>query len=172
MVVRTSTFLFAALALGACQPAAQPTAAAPPAAQPPAAQPDPNAEPLDPFVVMIGAERWTVLLDKALEGTREAPAPAAIDETDQSRADRATRDAAAMLLILRNQQCAKGHLKGDDCTIANWPAWASEPPNPNTPLATIDDRAGWVGETMQKYTDKGCELGKAALKDDMFCSVE
>jgi hypothetical protein len=164
MAIRSAVFTFAAIALAACQPAPQTPAA------PPAGKPDASAEPLDPFVVMISAERWTVLLDKALEGTREA-SPSA-DETDQGRADRATRDGAAMLLTLRNQQCAKGLMKGDDCVIPNWPAWASEPPNPNTPLSVIDERSSWLGEVMQKYVDKGCETGKAALKDDMFCSVE
>jgi len=171
MAIRPAVFVLAALALAACQPPQAPQQqASQPQAPPPASQAP--AEPLDPFVVMTGAERWTVLLDKALEGTREAPSPSAVDETDQARADRATRDAAATLLVLRNRQCAKGLLSGDDCKIANWPAWASEPPDPNTPLATIDERSSWVGETMQKYVDKGCEAGKAALKDDMFCSVE
>ena len=174
MAIRPAVFVFATLALSACQPPQGSQASQQPAAQPPAPAPSPqaSAEPLDPFVVMIGAERWTVLLDKALDGTREAPAPTAIDETDQSRADRATKNAAAQLLILRNQQCSKGMLTGSDCEIGNWPAWASEPPNPNTPLATIDERSSWVGETMQKYVDKGCEAGKAAFKDEMYCSVE
>lgn len=168
MSVRSAVFAFALAALAACQQAPRPQT---PGLQ--ASPPTSSDEPPDPFVVMISAERWTVLLDKALEGTQQAPEPSAgIAETDQARADRATKDGAAMLLRLRNALCAKGMLRGDDCLIRNWPAWASEPPNPDTPLAVIDARSSWLGEAMQAFVGKGCEAGEAAFMDDMFCSVE
>jgi len=169
----TATLL--GLALVACSPQ---TPAAPAreaaASQPTAALPgNTPPEDLDPFVVMIGAERWTVILDKALEGAREAPDTNAVaNENDLYRADAALKRGAAMVVQLRNQVCGKGLVTGTACNLPEWPAWTLEPPTGDTPLAEIDRRSGWLDTVMAPFTGVGCEAGRKATNDDMFCSVE
>lgn len=152
---------FATLALAACQ--TQGIASAP-------AQP---AEPLDPFVVMIGAERWGVIIDRAAEGAGQAPGlPDAILENEMYRADVALKSGAARLIELRNDVCARRLLTGVACNLPDWPAWTREPPTDKTPIDEIERRSQWLGEVMQPFTEAGCEAGRRASNDDLFCSVE
>lgn len=172
--------VFAMMALQACgpqTPAPEQQAAAPtkPAEAPPATPQQGNTPPedLDPFVVMIGAERWTVILDKANEGAIEAPEPpSAADHTDLYRADAALKRGAAQVIELRNRVCSKGLVPVEKCALPEWPAWTRELPTGDTPILEIDRRSAWLSEVMSPFTDAGCEAGKAATKDDMFCSVE
>lgn len=164
--------------LGACKPSPQvpPVPTATPTETPaptPTASVTPASEPLDPFLVMVGAERWGVIIDKAHEGAIEAPeTDIALAENQVLRADMAVKDGAAALLELRNRICGKGLMKGDACVIKDWPAWASEPPTGDTPLAEIERRSDWLSTVMAPFTDLGCAEGRKASKDDMFCSVE
>lgn len=131
------------------------------------------AEDLDPFVVMIGAERWTVLLEHALNGAREAPeGPAAAGYDDLYRTDSALKRGAAMVIELRNSVCSKQLVTGADCTLPDWPAWTLEPPNGNTPLTELDRRSGWLDLVMAPFVEAGCEAGRKASGERMFCSVE
>jgi len=145
-----------------------------PAKPPETAQPgNTPAEDLDPFVVMIGAERWTVILDRASEGAIEAPEPAgAAEQTDLYRADAALKRGAAQVIELRNLVCGKGLVPADKCALPDWPAWTRELPTGDTPIQEIDRRSAWLSEVMSPFTDAGCAAGKVAAKDDMFCSVE
>lgn len=129
------------------------------------------AEDLDPFVVMIGAERWTVILDKALEGVIQAPDPAG-DRTDLYRADAALKRGAAMVIELRNSVCGKGLVTGEQCNLPEWPAWTRELPTGDTPIEEIDRRSAWLDEVMAPFTDAACEAGRKASGDELFCSVE
>lgn len=161
------------LAVGcdAKQPPATPAAESPPATQPQAGNTPP--EDLDPFVVMIGAERWTVILDRAMEGAIEAPSTAAAqNDNDLYRADAALKSGAASVIELRNMVCGRGLLTGDACNLPEFPAWTHEPPNSTTPLAELDQRSAWLSEVMDPFTTAGCEAGRKATSDDMFCSVE
>lgn len=165
--------VFAMIALQACGPQAPETpvksAEAPPEVQPG----NTPAEDLDPFVVMIGAERWTVILDKAQQGAIEAPQPAsAADETDLYRADAALKRGAAQVIELRNVVCGKGLVTAEACKLPAWPAWTLEPPTGDTPIQEIDRRSAWLSEVMSPFTDAGCEAGRKANTDEMFCSVE
>ncbi|MBK8839141.1 MAG: hypothetical protein IPO30_10690 [Hyphomonadaceae bacterium] len=174
MARRVAAVTIFASTLAACGP--QTPAVAPESAAPkPVAEQQGNtpSEDLDPFVVMIGAERWTVILDKALEGAREAPdASTSAGETDLYRADAALKRGAAMVIELRNQVCRKGLVTGAGCNLPEWPAWTLEPPTGDTPIAEIDHRSGWLDTVMAPFTDVGCEAGRKALNDEMFCSVE
>lgn len=169
--------LFAGLAAGmvlaACgEPAVRQQAEAP-AAQPAAEQGNTSPEDLDPFVVMIGAERWTVLLDRAIEGSIQAPDPAsATGMTDTFRADMALKQGAAMVIDLRNRVCAKGLVAGEACTLPDWPAWTREMPTGDTPIGEIDRRSGWLDAVMAPFVEAGCEAGRRASGDELFCSVE
>lgn len=152
---------FAALMLAACQ------------TQQPAAAPTAPAERLDPFVVMIDAERWGVIIDRAMEGAREAQVPSAgVDESELYRADAALKGGAASLIELRNQVCGQGLVTGATCTLPDWPAWTREPPTDKTPIEELDRRSRWLGEVMQPFTDAGCQAGRKATNDSQFCSVE
>jgi hypothetical protein len=155
-------FLLALPLLAACQQAPGPQ------------QPQAAAEELDPFVVMIGAERWGVIIDKALEGVREAPDPAfdARMEDEMYRADAALKSSAARLIELRNVACVKGLVTGDACQLRNWPSWTMEPPRSGVPIEEIQRRSDWLSEAMERFTEAGCEAGRKATGEELFCSVE
>lgn len=143
-------------------------------AEPPA-QPQSTAssERLDPFVVMIDAERWGVIIDKAMDGARQADVPfAGADQSDLYRADAALKSGAASLLDLRNEICVKGMLAGAACDLKDWPDWTREPPTDKTPIEELDRRSRWLGEVMGPFTDAGCEAGRKATGENLFCSVE
>jgi hypothetical protein len=168
----------AGLAFAACTPqtpATEQQAAAPAAAPAPAPEPQQGntpAEDLDSFVVMIGAERWTVILDKALEGAIEAPDTNVANDNDLYRADAALKRGAAMVIELRNSVCGKGLVTGEACKLPAWPAWTQELPTGDTPIEEIDRRSGWLSEVMAPFTDAACEAGRKASADELFCSVE
>ncbi|MFT3724898.1 MAG: hypothetical protein QM773_15110 [Hyphomonadaceae bacterium] len=174
MAARLAFACLSSAFLGACgpPPPAAPVQQAekPPQPAAPAAAP---SEPLDPFVVMIGAERWGVIMDKALDGAREAVVPTAgVDESDMFRADRALKSGAARLIELRNQVCGQGLVTGDACVLKDWPAWTLEPPTDKTPIEEIQRRSDWLSGAMDPFTSAGCDAGRKATKDDLFCSVE
>jgi len=158
-------FLLALPLLAACQQAPQPPT-------PGTAQA--SGEKSDTFVVMISAERWGVIIDKALEGVREAPDPASdtrVDE-DMYRADKALKSGAANLIQLRNEACAKGLVTGDACQLRNWPAWTMEPPRTGVSIEEIERRSDWLSLEMERFTDAGCAAGRKATGEELFCSVE
>ena len=100
-----------------------------------AAPPAALSEPLDPFVVMIDAERWGVIIDRAREGVREAPGPAdAYADNEMYRADAALKSSSAALIELRNEACVKGLVTGAACDLGEWPAWTREAPTDKTPI--------------------------------------
>jgi hypothetical protein len=153
--------MLAATILLACQPAPQLQLDSHP------------VEPLDPFVVMIGAERWGVIIDRALQGVREAPGiDRAFLENEMLRADVALKSGAANLLELRNEACAKLLVTGADCALEEWPAWVLEAPTGDTPIEEIERRSDWLAEQMGAFTSAGCEAGRQATGDELFCSVE
>jgi hypothetical protein len=158
----------AVVLVAACSPQAPKPVDPAPLAQP---QPTASIERLDPFVVMVDAERWGVIIDKAMEGALEAMAPAA-DPTDLYRADAALKNGAASLVELRNQVCRQGLVTGAVCELKDWPSWTLEPPTGDTPIEELDRRSRWLGETMGPFTEAGCEAGRKATGEDLFCSVE
>jgi hypothetical protein len=132
-----------------------------------------GGEPLDSFAVSIDAQRWGVIIDKALEGVIEAPyASATLEESDALRADAALKSGAAKLILLRNDVCRRGLLPASECILAAWPAWTMEPPSPTTPIEVLDRRSAWLGATMDRFTAVGCAAGRKASGDELFCSVE
>lgn len=175
MFRKAATAIFLCSALIACSPQTPTAPVQEAAVSQPVAEQHGNTPPedLDPFVVMIGAERWTVILDKALEGAREAPDSNAVTtEGDLYRADAALKRGAAMVVQLRNQVCSKGLVTGAACNLPDWPAWTMAPPTGDTPIAEIDRRSGWLDTVMAPFTEAGCEAGRKATNDEMFCSVE
>lgn len=164
-----------ALGLAGCNPQAGEKKAEAPAPVPEqqAAAPATPEEPLDPFVVMIGAERWTVILDRAADGAREAPEPAgSAERTDLYRADAALKRGAAQVIEVRNTVCSKGLVTGAACNLPEWPAWTRELPTGDTPIGEIQKRSDWLSTVMSPFTDAACESGRKTSGDEMFCSVE
>jgi hypothetical protein len=151
-------------------PAQEQQAVAAPAVEP--QQGNTPLEDLDPFVVMIGAERWTVILDRATEGAMAATDAAASERSDLYRADAALKRGAAQVIELRNWVCGTGLVTGADCNLPEWPAWTRELPTGDTPIGEIDRRSAWLSEVMDPFTTAACEAGRKASNDDMFCSVE
>ena len=39
-------------------------------------------------------------------------------------------------------------------------------------IEEIDRRSGWLDTVMAPFTTAGCEAGRKAMNDEMFCSVE
>lgn len=168
--ILAGTFILVTAACNNEQPQQQ---AAAPAPEPQQGNTPP--EDLDPFVVMIGAERWTVLLDRAIEASIEAPDPGmttGVDLGDLYRTDAALKYGAAQVIELRNRVCTKGLVTGDACNLPAWPAWTTEMPNATTPLEELDRRSGWLDEVMAPFVSAACESGRQTSKDEMFCSVE
>lgn len=168
--------VLAAAAAAAAAAACSPQEAAPdqqtqasPVAEPQRGNTPP--EDLDPFVVMIGAERWTVILEKAIDGAIQAP-DAVAEQTELYRADAALKRGAAMVIELRNWVCGKGLVTGAQCTLPEWPAWTREVPTGDTPMDEIDRRSAWLSEVMDPFTGPACEAGRTASGDELFCSVE
>jgi hypothetical protein len=160
MPAKLVVLVVAAAALMACQQQPQPVDTA-------------RAEPLDPFVVMVDAERWGVIIDKAREGVHEAPGPAdAYFENEMYRADASLKSSAASLIELRNEACVKALVTGAACNLGDWPAWTHEPPTDKTPIEEIQRRSDWLSGQMDPFTSVGCEAGREATGDDLFCSVE
>ena len=88
------------------------------------------------------------------------------------RADSALKSSAARLIELRNEACVKKLVTGPACELKDWPAWTLDPPAAGTPIEEIDRRSQWLSQQMAPFTDAGCEAGRKATKDDLFCSVE
>jgi hypothetical protein len=169
--MRTILSLACVLGLTACSPEQKPKAPEPaPAPQPSAAAA--AAEPIDPFLLGIETGRWQVLIERATSGADQAPMPAPAEEADTLSIDRSLKQGASDLLALRDTVCARNLLPTEKCTIPDWPAWTTEPVTAATPLETLQQRSDWLGSAMSDFVDAGCAAGKAALKDDMFCSVE
>ena len=160
----------AVLMLAACQPQ-QRAAQQQPAATPPA-EPAAPSEPLDPFVVSIDAQRWSIIIDKALDGTRQASGADALYDNELFRADVALKSGAANLIELRNEICGKGLLTGDACKLSDFPAWTREPPALDVTVQQTDARSQRLSTASDPFTSVGCEAGRKATKDDLFCSVE
>lgn len=173
MAARFAVSAFAALMFVACQPQQQAAQTpAEPAAPVQVAEPATPAEPLDPFVVSIDAQRWSILIDKGIDGVRETSGSDALYEDQLFRADVALKSGAANLIELRNEICGKGLLTGDACKLPDFPAWTREPPQVGVTVQQIDERSQWLSKASDPFTALGCEAGRKATKDDLFCSVE
>ncbi|MBI1359491.1 MAG: hypothetical protein GC155_04310 [Alphaproteobacteria bacterium] len=133
----------------------------------------PPEEALDPFTVAIDAERWGVLIDRAHDGLIESGAgERQLADDNILRADTALKSGAARLILLRNDVCRRGLLSWKDCELGAWPAWTQQAPSSKTPLEVLDRRSQWLGAEMQRFTEVGCNAGRGATDDDLYCSVE
>ncbi len=155
-----------AFSLGGCVTPAHETATR-------AQAPQEVSDPTDLFILMVEAERWGVLLDRAQEGVWQSPRlDDVVDESDMLRADRALKAGAARLIILRNDICSRGMLAVAECDLGSWPAWTLEPPRADMSPFVIQQRSDWLSLTMDRFVALGCEAGRKETNDYQFCSVE
>ena len=132
---------------------------------------DPLADDEDPLDLPIQAERLGALIQRASEA-----ADAVVNGSSRYanaytlRADVATKDVAAELLVLRNKLLAQG-LPGADRRI-KWPTWMLEPPSASTPARVLDGRIEWLATEVEAMTDAICTIAAAKQGDHLICSVE
>lgn len=154
---------------GTPETAPSPAGGTPVATQPTTPEP---AEPLDPFDVVIAAERWGVLISMASDGVIESGAGEGASDDMVVRADRAVKDGAAAMVQLRNLVCARRLVEASECNIGPLPSWVFDPPSGATPLEEIARRSDWLGEAMGPFVDAGCRAAREGLGDELACSVE
>jgi hypothetical protein len=66
----------------------------------------------------------------------------------------------------------KALVTGAACNLGEWPGWTREPPTDKTPIEEIQRRSDWLSGQMDRFTSVGCEAGRKATGDELFCSVE
>jgi hypothetical protein len=133
---------------------------------------DPLADDPDPLDWPIRAERLGVQIQRASEAADTVNDGSASRNVSAYtlRADLATKQAAADLLMLRNKLLAKG-MPGPDRRI-NWPVWMFEPPSASTPKRVLNDRIEWLETEVEAMTDAICTIAAAINGDHLVCSVE
>jgi hypothetical protein len=130
----------------------------------------------DPSALAIDSERWEYLISLSGEGLDMVETPRR-DNPDYKAAsllsaDRALKDNAARLLLLRNRLLEMGLVKEQDARNTVWPRWVFEPPSASESADTLDARLRWLSAEATKLTEIGCEVGRKQSHDVLFCSVE
>ena len=137
-----------------------------------------KVETIDPFTLAIDAERWTVMMDNASMGATAAalenrPSGGYEERDMRYRIDFALRSGVRQLLALRDSLCVDGHSIEVSCNSLELPGWVTDAPAPMfTSLEEFQARSDWMGEQIAPLVSIGCELGKNASNDEMFCAVE
>lgn len=131
-----------------------------------------EAERNDPFILMISAERYVVLLGLAQDGAGAPPYEPDMDEME--RATRATLEAARELYRLRASLCGTAAIAPEACGPLPPPDWLGASPLEIADADEINRRLDWLGEVMWPFVDAGCAAGDAGQGEDEppFCSVE
>ena len=136
---------------------------------PPAAAMVEPAVPIDAFGLVIEAERWGVLIDKA-GADMNAPGD---EDSDLYRIDEALRSGALELVRLRDKLCASGVSPETTCVRVDLPDWVMAAPDTEaTPLSTYQERSDWLGGELWPLVDAGCAAVRAETGDETACSVE
>lgn len=120
--------------------------------------------------------RWSVRIDRALEGLDAAVPPLVVPLDDAATtADRLWRQllwAARDGAFLRSITCAKGQATRRTCRTHALPGWALDPTAPTPTMDSIVRAEAELGEFLEPFIDAGCRAGVKRTKDRMFCSVE
>lgn len=162
-----SSMSLAAGILAACAHASEPAVAA---------SPERTLEPSfdDVFNLVIETERWGVMIDNALSGgIAAAMAEAGEARGEIYRVDYALRSGARQLIALRDSLCIDRISPEATCQPIELPDWVGAAPDvEGTSFAEYQARSQWLGEAIQPFVAAGCEAGRDATTDDMFCAVE
>ncbi len=125
---------------------------------------------LDPLTVVIGAERWGVMIWNAQNAMELKHAE--ISEDELMRIDTALRAGVRDLLQLRDDLCNANEHPMQTCVNIDLPAWVMKPPNRVTSLDEYQSRSDWLGEIAGKFVQIGCEAGREVSDDEYLCAVE
>jgi hypothetical protein len=126
---------------------------------------------IDSFDTVIETERWTVIMENALEGARLSQNQSPdLDEDDLIRIDRALRTGVRHLIMLRDELCMAGMEPEKSCQALEIPQWALLPPDRVTSLNEYTHRSQWLGNQIGDLSEIGCAAGKPF--DEYICAVE
>jgi hypothetical protein len=134
-----------------------------------------EAERNDPFITMISAERYSILISLAREGSIEAPpAMALVEATELERAHKATLYAAHEIYQLRARVCETGLVGPDACGPLPPPAWMGDAVGAVPDVAEINRRIDWLTSVMWPFVEAGCDAGRSRQGPDEpdYCAVE
>jgi hypothetical protein len=128
----------------------------------------------DPFTVMIYAERYSILVSRALEGARGAPVPYDENRSEVQRAREAVLETAHDLYVLRDRVCAAGLVAAEECGPLPPPDWFGVGADDDADLAEVNRRIEWLEEVIGPFMNAGCRAGEALQDEDepYFCAVE
>lgn len=130
----------------------------------------------DPSMLGIDSERWSFIVDRAHAGldlAEQQSSPEVDYKTEWLlRTDRALKEDALRLVLLRNRLLQMGLLKEEAAQTTDWPQWVFEPPSSDETPDTLEERLDWLSAEASKLTDIGCEIGRKKTDDSLFCSVE
>ncbi len=132
-------------------------------------------EEADDFGLMIEAERYGVIIDRATEGAIEGqPATTLEEPSELERATRALHRAAHHLYALRAITCGSGLAGSQDCGPLPPPDWLGEPAGTVADAAEIRRRIDWLAEAMSPFVAAGCDAGQSRREEELphYCSVE
>lgn len=134
--------------------------------------PPPIDEEQNAFAVMVDATRLGILIDHAEEGALSLDQPEEVSKSDMERADEELKNAAARLIVLRNDVCQRGLVPRSECALGPMPAWTLAPPSGGASLAELSRRTKWLSARMERYVDAGCKAGVKTSREELYCSVE
>lgn len=138
---------------------------------------------IDPFYLMIEAERWQVMIENASsvfyaenEGLRPSDNNVVhrLSRTEEGfeyhvRADSALRNGVTGFVHLRRSYCEKEN-DSENCFPFELPEWMASETSPNLDLSTLQMRSDWLGETIQPLVDAICSNPSGDWRDE--CKVE
>ena len=161
--------------LAACATEPQ-TRIAPGEAEPDVATPAIVSEPSfdEVFNLVIETERHSVMIGNAMHGVSVNMMDDRLDDgAEIYRVDHALRSGVRDLIALRDALCIQRIEPDTTCHSIQIPAWVMSPPDvEGTSLAEYQARSEWLSEIMQPYISAGCDVGRNATGEEMFCAVE
>lgn len=124
----------------------------------------------------IDAGRLGVIIDRATAGLdldpRKAQQSPDADATRRLEIDRAQRDTALKLLILRNRLLHEDRISEGDARASHWPSWILLPPESSMAPEELRERQAWLTKETASLTAQGCEIGRTKSGNASYCSVD
>jgi hypothetical protein len=130
----------------------------------------------NPGGLAIDSGRLPYIIERSEAGLDLAEPKAKVSRSLEAEsllsADRALKETAMRLLLLRNRLLEMGLVKEQEVRPTVWPRWIFEPPSASESPDTLDARLVWISTEAAKLTEIGCDIGRKKTKDPLFCSVE
>ena len=130
----------------------------------------------NPTGLAIDCGRMPIIIERSEAGldlaVPKAKVSLSLEAESLLSADRALKETAMRLLLLRNRLLEMGLVKEQEVRTTVWPRWVFEPPSASESPDTLDARLAWISTEANKLTEIGCEIGRKKTEDLLFCSVE